>query len=65
MTRMIAMMTVALFALGARADDAPGLKVGDKAPEFSLVDQNGKKRTLKNLSNGKKVALVFHRSARW
>lgn len=47
------------------AADAPGIKVGEQAPDFSLVDQQGKKRSLKELRKDKKVAIVFHRSARW
>lgn len=38
---------------------AEGLAVGDKAPEFSLPDQNGKKVTLKSL-NGQQVVLYFY-----
>lgn len=34
------------------------LNVGDKAPEFSLLDQDGVKRTLKEFA-GKKVVLYF------
>jgi peroxiredoxin Q/BCP len=34
------------------------LNVGDKAPEFSLLDQHGVKRTLKEFA-GKKVVLYF------
>jgi peroxiredoxin Q/BCP len=35
------------------------LEVGDKAPDFSGVDENGKKITLKDLK-GKKVVLYFY-----
>src|SRR5436190_4633911 len=38
---------------------AKGLKVGDKAPNFSLTDQNGEIHTLKQY-RGKKVALYFY-----
>jgi cytochrome oxidase Cu insertion factor (SCO1/SenC/PrrC family) len=44
----------------------PGLKVGVKAPTFTLRDQEGKERSLDEfLGKGKKVALVFYRSADW
>jgi peroxiredoxin Q/BCP len=35
------------------------LKIGDKAPQFSLIDQNGRKVSLKN-HFGKKVILYFY-----
>jgi len=37
----------------------PELKIGDKAPEFSLVAQDGKSHSLKELK-GKKVVLYFY-----
>ena len=53
----------------AGADPAPeeksGLKVGEKAPEFSLKDQAGTNRELKELLKDGPVALVFYRSASW
>lgn len=43
-----------------------GTKVGEKAPDLGIKDQNGKKRELKEfLGKGKKTAIVFHRSIRW
>jgi peroxiredoxin Q/BCP len=38
------------------------LKIGSKAPAFSLVDQDGVKRSLKSLA-GKKVVLFFYPKA--
>lgn len=35
------------------------LKIGSKAPQFSLLDQNGEKKSLKNFL-GKKVILYFY-----
>lgn len=35
------------------------LKIGSKAPQFSLLDQNGGKKSLKNFL-GKKVVLYFY-----
>jgi cytochrome oxidase Cu insertion factor (SCO1/SenC/PrrC family) len=42
-----------------------GLKVGDKAPKFTLKDQEGKERSLDEFLGKGKVALVFYRSADW
>lgn len=63
------------FALGlagtipvGAADPPPektGLKVGEKAPAFTLKDQNGTERTLGEFTKKGKVALVFYRSAGW
>ncbi len=47
------------------AADAPGLKIGEKAPAFSLQDQNGEERSLEQLLEKGKVAVVFYRSADW
>ena len=38
-----------------------GLKIGDKAPDFQMVDQNGKKVHLANLLKQGPVVLVFYR----
>ncbi len=43
----------------------PGVKVGEKAPGFTLKDQQGKDRSLEELLKQGNVALVFHRSADW
>lgn len=42
-----------------------GLNVGEKAPRFTLRDQQGKERSLDDLLKKGKVALVFYRSADW
>jgi len=36
-------------------------KVGDSAPDFELADSTGKKRSLKDLTNGSNVLLIFFR----
>ncbi len=41
------------------------LKVGDKAPSFTLKDQNGNPISLDALLAKGNVALVFFRSASW
>jgi cytochrome oxidase Cu insertion factor (SCO1/SenC/PrrC family) len=46
-------------------DEEPGIKVGAKAPTFTLMDQTGKERSLDEFLKAGKVALVFYRSAGW
>ncbi len=46
-------------------DEQTGLKVGEKAPKFTLKDQQGADRSLDELLKKGKVALVFYRSADW
>jgi cytochrome oxidase Cu insertion factor (SCO1/SenC/PrrC family) len=43
----------------------PGIAVGQTAPDFTLVDQAGRKRSLAPLLEGRKLALLFFRSADW
>ena len=66
---MISRLTVFAVALAALAADPPpektGVKLGEKAPEFTLKDQAGKERTLAEFLKRGKVALVFYRSANW
>jgi cytochrome oxidase Cu insertion factor (SCO1/SenC/PrrC family) len=59
-----------LFVPPAIAADPPeektGLKVGEKAPKFTLKDQAGQERKLDDfLKDGTTVAVVFYRSASW
>lgn len=42
-----------------------GPKVGDKAIEFRLPDQNGQPRTLASVAGPKGTMLVFFRSSDW
>jgi cytochrome oxidase Cu insertion factor (SCO1/SenC/PrrC family) len=46
-------------------EEHTGLRVGEKAPQFTLKDQEGKERTLGEFLGKGKVALVFYRSADW
>lgn len=46
----------------AKVIEAPSLAVGDKAPEFTLEDQNGKKVSLKTFK-GQKVLVYFYPKA--
>ena len=48
-----------------RPRSTTGLKVGEKAPRFTLKDQEGKDRSLDEFLGKGKVALVFYRSADW
>ena len=58
--------TLAASSLAGDAPDAKaGLKVGTKAPTFTLKDQHGQERSLAELLKEGKVALVFYRSAGW
>jgi thioredoxin-dependent peroxiredoxin len=42
------------------AEKMSGLKVGEKAPDFSLMDQNGNMRSLKDFAGKKSVVLYFY-----
>ena len=42
-----------------------GPEIGAKVPDFTLPDQHGKSRTLKDLSGPNGLLLVFSRSADW
>ena len=42
-----------------------GAQVGERVPDFSLKDQNGKIWTLQSIMGPKGVMLVFIRSADW
>lgn len=52
-------------ALAETAAPEPGLAVGQRAPDFALVDQTGERRSLATLLERGKLALVFYRSADW
>ncbi len=42
-----------------------GPQVGERVPDFSLQDQNGKTWTLQSIMGPKGAMLVFYRSADW
>jgi peroxiredoxin len=52
-------------ASAQKPDEKSGLKVGTKAPDFTLKDQGNKDRSLAEFLKKGKVALVFFRSASW
>lgn len=47
------------------AEQAPGLPIGARAPEFTLQDQDGNPVSLNETLKRGPVALVFYRSADW
>jgi len=56
-TALAAMMAVALT--GSAASSAP-LKIGDRAPDFALPDQNGNVVKLSDFRAKKNVVLAFY-----
>jgi hypothetical protein len=42
-----------------------GPQVGDRVPDFSLRDQNGRTQTVQSIMGAKGAMLVFFRSADW
>ena len=63
---VLAALNVQVKAQGKPApEELTGLKVGARAPSFSLKDQQGKERSLDEFLKKGKVALVFYRSADW
>ena len=42
-----------------------GPQVGERVPDFSLVDQSGTPRTLQSVAGKNGLMLVFFRSADW
>jgi cytochrome oxidase Cu insertion factor (SCO1/SenC/PrrC family) len=71
-------MTISLLCLSAHAAAQPappqstlpdiqklGPQVGTRVPDFTLLDQNQRSRTLASLMGPKGLMLVFFRSADW
>ncbi|MGH7907250.1 MAG: hypothetical protein ACREP6_11540 [Candidatus Binataceae bacterium] len=44
---------------------AAGPEIGQRVPDFTLPDQNGKSRALGDLTGSDGLLLVFYRSADW
>jgi hypothetical protein len=58
--------TAATAQLPARIDVSKlGPQVGERVPDFTLKDQNGKPWTLQSIMGPKGAMLVFYRSAEW
>lgn len=55
-----AVTAAALLALAQAPDTGPGLPLGSLAPDFSLADATGAKRSLAEFRGKKNVALVFY-----
>jgi len=53
------------FIDASNNDPKTGPKVGEKVPDFTLTDQNGKQWSLHQLMGPKGLLLVFFRSADW
>ncbi len=79
MSRSLRVIVLAMFFMGmtawaARAQTPTrtkidvsklGSQVGERVPDFSLQDQNGKTWTLPSIMGPKGAMLVFVRSADW
>ena len=52
-------------APAAPPEQKASVKVGVKAPTFTLKDHDGKERSLDELRKKGTVAVVFYRSAKW
>lgn len=60
---LLALLTLCSSAIAADTKveaPAPKIKVGDMAPDFKLVDQNGKIVSLSDFRGKKNVALAFY-----
>ena len=76
-TLLVALLLVAALAVPPVAAQSPtatstkidvsklGPQVGERVPDFSLPDQNGKTQTLQSIMGAKGAVLVFVRSADW
>jgi hypothetical protein len=71
MQHVLRILCVAVLAMWqptapTRAElDAMGPQVGERVPDFSLVDQGGASRTLQSILGPNGALLVFFRSAEW
>ena len=59
------LLTLIAHAAEPAAPEKTGLAVGEKAPAFTLKDQNNRDVSLDSLLKKGPVALVFYRSADW
>jgi hypothetical protein len=55
----------ALSPTFGQSGDGTGPPVGQKVPEFSATDQNGRPRAFSDLVGPNGLLLLFHRSADW
>ncbi len=68
----LALLAALLLQTGAMAQSPPridvsklGPQVGERVPDFSLKDQNGRRWSLQSIIGPKGAMLVFYRSADW
>jgi peroxiredoxin len=54
-------LVFALFSAASGQVQRPGLKVGDKAPDFSLPNPDGKPVTLKEYTSRGPAVVIFYR----
>jgi peroxiredoxin len=59
------LLSVGLHAVAETSPADAGLPVGQAAPAFTLLEQDGKEVSLESLLKKGPVALVFHRSVDW
>lgn len=67
------LLTAGILGLSAQRAVTPatvdmaklGPQVGERVPDFTLLDQRGETRTLRSLMGPKGLILVFNRSADW
>ena len=60
MRKLLVSVAALLVTLGSVAPARAQLKVGDKAPDFTLPDQNGNKVKLSDFLGKKNVVLAFY-----
>lgn len=59
------MLTAGAVLISAQDVSRIGPQPGERVPDFSAVDQNGRAHTLQSLLGPKGAMLVFYRSADW
>ena len=66
MWKLLAASVIAWTVAQAQPDvQRIGPQVGERVPDFSLVDQSGTSRTLQSVAGKNGLMLVFFRSADW
>ncbi|HJO12375.1 MAG: hypothetical protein QGG67_06590 [Gammaproteobacteria bacterium] len=71
LTTFLFLFFVSIPALTTAQTRAPvdvhslGPQVGERVPDFSLPDQNGRTQTLESVMGPNGAMLLFHRSADW
>ena len=62
---LFALWTLLLLPGAVHAEAGFGVAIGAEAPDFTLVDQNGKEQRLSALRKRGPVAILFYRSGDW